>query len=152
MGSRMIALCSKCYFIDEGEGEKNKFSTKGMLKKQNEITWQRFKVALEGTKDVATNLGFRIRDGQDGNAPTTKAWALRVLQKKMGAARWGTHRTNQTKYLVYIDRRENSIGRDNKQFFTYEPPSLDHHGALPLGLWGCPPLVNNIKQARSVFK
>ena len=27
-GSRMIALCSKCYFIDEQDGEKNKFSTK----------------------------------------------------------------------------------------------------------------------------
>ena len=32
-GSRMIALCSKCYFVDEPEGEKKKFSTKGMSKK-----------------------------------------------------------------------------------------------------------------------
>jgi len=37
-GSRMIALCSKCYYIDNGKGEKKKFSTKGMSKKQNEIT------------------------------------------------------------------------------------------------------------------
>ena len=44
-GSRMIALCSKCYFVDEPEGEKNKFSTKGMSKKQNEITWQLWKAA-----------------------------------------------------------------------------------------------------------
>ena len=63
-GSRMIALCSKCYFVDESEGEKKKFSTKGVSKKQNEITWQRFKKALEGSKDIATNRGFRIRDGQ----------------------------------------------------------------------------------------
>jgi len=41
-GSRMIALCSKCYFIDDGKGEKKKFSTKGKSKKQNEITWERF--------------------------------------------------------------------------------------------------------------
>ena len=41
-GSRMIALCSKCCFVDESEGEKKKFSTKGVSKKQNEITWQRF--------------------------------------------------------------------------------------------------------------
>jgi len=61
LGSRMIALCSKCYFIEEVEGEKNKFSTKGMSKKQNEITWQRFKAALEGSKDMATNRGFRMR-------------------------------------------------------------------------------------------
>ena len=45
VGSRMIALCSKCYLVDEPEGEKKKFSTKGMSKKQNEITWQRFKAA-----------------------------------------------------------------------------------------------------------
>ena len=32
----MIALCSKCYFIDD-QGEKKKFSTKGMSKKQNEL-------------------------------------------------------------------------------------------------------------------
>ena len=64
-GSRMIALCSKCYYIDDGEGEKKKkFSTKGMSKKQNEIKWQRFKAALEGSKDMATNRGFRMRDGR----------------------------------------------------------------------------------------
>ena len=63
-GSRMIALCSKCYFVDESEGKKKKFSTKGVSKKQNEITWQRFKKALEGSKDIATNRGFRMRDGQ----------------------------------------------------------------------------------------
>ena len=56
----MIALCSKCYYADEGESEKKKFSTKGMSKKQNEITWQRFKEALEGSKDMATNRGFRM--------------------------------------------------------------------------------------------
>ena len=39
-GSRMIALCSKCYFIDESEGKKKKFSTKGVSKKQNDITFQ----------------------------------------------------------------------------------------------------------------
>jgi len=60
----MIALCSKCYYVDEAENEKNKFSTKGMSKKQNKITWQRFKAALEGSKDMATNRGFRMQGGQ----------------------------------------------------------------------------------------
>ena len=50
--SRMIAHCSKCYYIDESEGKKKKFSTKGVSKKQNEITWQRFEKALEGSKDI----------------------------------------------------------------------------------------------------
>ena len=63
-GSRMIALCLKCYFIEELEGEKKTFSTKGMSKKQNEITWQRFKSALDGGKDMATNRGFRMWDGR----------------------------------------------------------------------------------------
>ena len=61
-GSRMIALCAKCYFVDGEKG--NKFSTKGMSKKQNEISWQRFKKALEGEKDLAKNIGFRMRDGE----------------------------------------------------------------------------------------
>ena len=62
-GERMIALCPKCYYIDD-RGEKKKFSTKGMSKKQNDITWHRFKAALEGNKDMATNRGFRMRDGK----------------------------------------------------------------------------------------
>ena len=56
-GSGMIALCSKCF---SAKGEKNKFSTKGMSKKQNEITWQRFKAALNGNIDRAENRGFRM--------------------------------------------------------------------------------------------
>ena len=60
-GDRMIALCSKCYYIDD-RGEKKKFSTKGMSKKQNNINWHRFKTALEGHHDMATNRGFRMRD------------------------------------------------------------------------------------------
>ena len=62
-GKKMLALCSKCYYAEDSEGKK-KFSTKGVSKKQNEITWQRFKKALEGSKDIATNRGFRMRDGQ----------------------------------------------------------------------------------------
>ena len=60
----MIALCSKCYFIDEGNDEKKKLSTKGMSKKHNKITWERFEAALAGVKDMATNRGFRMREGR----------------------------------------------------------------------------------------
>ena len=63
-GSRMIALYSKCYYIEELEGEKKKFSTKGMSKKQNEVTWQRLKSALDGSKDMAMNIGFRMNNGR----------------------------------------------------------------------------------------
>ena len=62
-GVRMIALCSKCYYIEKSEGDKKKFTRKGMSKKRNEIMWQRFTAALEGSKDMAINRGFRMRDG-----------------------------------------------------------------------------------------
>ena len=64
-GERMIALCSKCYYTEHQieDGVKQKLSTKGMSKRQNEINWQRFKAALGGSKDMATNRGFRMRDG-----------------------------------------------------------------------------------------
>ena len=66
-GERMIALCSKCYYTehltDKNEVKKKKLSSKGMSKRQNEINWHRFKAALDGNKDMATNRGFRMRDG-----------------------------------------------------------------------------------------
>ena len=65
-GERMIALCSKCYYAEHHTDKnevKNKLSSKGMSKRQNEINWNRFKSALEGSKDMATNRGFRMRDG-----------------------------------------------------------------------------------------
>ena len=31
---------------------------------QNEVSWHRFNEALEGSKDMATNRGFWMRDGQ----------------------------------------------------------------------------------------
>jgi len=57
----MIALCSKCYYVDEQDNKKKKFSTKGMSKCQNFITWPRFKAALKGCTDQAENRGFRMR-------------------------------------------------------------------------------------------
>ena len=59
----MIALCSKCYYVDT-EGGKSKFSTKGMNQRQNAIRWERFKAALQGHQDMATNKGFRMREGR----------------------------------------------------------------------------------------
>ena len=56
----MIALCSKCYNVDEQNSEEKNFITKGMSKRQNKITWDRFKAALNGSTDRAENGGFRI--------------------------------------------------------------------------------------------
>ena len=76
----MIALCSKCYYTEDGEAKKKKLSSKGMSKRQNEINWHRFKAALDGNKDMATNRGFRMRDGRYGQRTSTgEAGVERVL-------------------------------------------------------------------------
>ena len=63
-GSHMIALCSKCSYVDKQDSEKKKFTTKGTSKSQNFFTWQHFKAALEGCTDRAENRGFRMRGGR----------------------------------------------------------------------------------------
>lgn len=62
-GTKMLALSSKCYFV-ESEEKKDKFSTKGMSKLQNEITLEKFEKALAGEKDYAKNIGFKIHEGE----------------------------------------------------------------------------------------
>ena len=37
---------------------------KGMSKRLNEASWERYKEALAGAKDMATNGGFRMMDGK----------------------------------------------------------------------------------------
>jgi len=61
-GRRAIALCSKCYFVDGDT--KSKYSSKGMSSRLNNLTWGRYKAALEGSIDRAENRGFRLRNGQ----------------------------------------------------------------------------------------
>ena len=36
---------------------------KGMSKARNENIWKRYELALDGYKDMATNRGFRMKDG-----------------------------------------------------------------------------------------
>ena len=98
-GSRMIALCSKCYFVDEPEGEKNKFSTKGMPKKQNEITWQRFRSPLDGSKDMATSIWFSHEQREDGYVRTAEAGGERLLRQTLGIGRRHSHRTDRVSWL-----------------------------------------------------
>ena len=61
-GTRAIALCSKCYFVENEDSGKAKVSSKGIFKTQNELTWQCYEETLAGIKDMATNRGFRMRD------------------------------------------------------------------------------------------
>ena len=60
----MLALCLKCYFVEEVQGEKHKLSSKSMSKAQNKATWGRLKATLKGSKDMAMNRRFCMRDGR----------------------------------------------------------------------------------------
>ena len=70
-GTRAIALCSKCYFVDDKNSGKSKIFSKGVSQKQNmpppkpnillklkqehnEQIWKRYDMALDGYKDMAT--------------------------------------------------------------------------------------------------
>ena len=61
-GKRMIALTSKCYFADNGEEGRPKFSCKGVSRRQNKMSWERYKNALFGALDKVTNIGFRKKE------------------------------------------------------------------------------------------
>ena len=76
-GKRMIALTSKCYFADNGaskdgdtaepdqsklRGSIQKFSCKGVSRRQNKMSWERYKNALFGALDKVTNIGFRKKE------------------------------------------------------------------------------------------
>ena len=61
-GTRAIALCSKCYYVEDETGGEAKMSSKGVNKRQNELRWERYERALEGSRDMATNRGFRMRN------------------------------------------------------------------------------------------
>ena len=58
-----IALCSKCYHMEDQATGKAKVSCKGVNKRQNEMRRERFERALAGDRDVVVNRGFRMRDG-----------------------------------------------------------------------------------------
>ena len=62
-GKRMITLTSKCYYADGGADPDTeaKISCKGVSKGQNEMTWGRYRNALESSIDRASNKGFRLK-------------------------------------------------------------------------------------------
>ena len=60
IASKMLALTPKCYFAEGKKG--TKYSCKGISKRQNDMTWQRYMQAFQGYQDKATNIGFRVHD------------------------------------------------------------------------------------------
>lgn len=62
-GDGYICLCSKTYFCFSDDNSNNKFSTKGLNKKQNEITKDKFlRVLRDKRNGGGSNTGFRYKD------------------------------------------------------------------------------------------
>ena len=57
------SLRSKCYYVEDETAGQAKVSSKGVNKRQNKLRWERYERALEGSRDMATNRGFRMRNG-----------------------------------------------------------------------------------------
>ena len=85
-GKRMIALTSKCYFADNGEngvGGIPKFSCKGVSRRQNKMSWERYKNALFGALDKVTNIGFRKKENHIVTYEQTKLGLSAYYDKRI---------------------------------------------------------------------
>ena len=81
-GKRMITLTSKCYFADNGDS-KAKFSRKGVSRRQNKMSWERYKNALFGALDKVTNIGFRKNENHIVTYEQTKLGLSAYYDKRV---------------------------------------------------------------------
>ena len=95
-GKRMIALTSKCYFADNGDSKAGaklraggsqesipKFSCKGVNRRQNEMSWERYRNALFGSLDKVTNIGFRKKENHIVTYEQTKLGLSAYYDKRV---------------------------------------------------------------------
>ena len=82
-GKRMIALTSKCYFADNREEGRPKFSCKGVSRRQNKMSWKRYKNALFGALDKVTNIGFRKKENHIVTCEHTKLGLSAYYDKRI---------------------------------------------------------------------
>ena len=106
-GKRMIALTSKCYFADNGDSgagakalrpeqqrswskpsselgaSKAKFSCKGVSRRQNKMSWERYINALFGALDKVTNIGFRKKENHIVTYEQTKLGLSAYYDKRV---------------------------------------------------------------------
>ena len=136
-GTRAITLCSKCYFVEDEKSGKAKKSSKGVSQKQNEHLWRRYEMALAGYKDMATNRGFRMKDGAMYTYEQHKLGLSAYYDnyQTMGRGRSAFFTTARRKatdcgsgYYYYTDKKPD--GAKKKQgfiFFTGRDRSIKKH-------------------------
>ena len=96
-GTRAIALCSKCYYVDGGE--KVKASAKGMNKQQNDITWGRYLNVLksyisktsDSNTDRAHNRGFRMVKGRMMTYVQDNLGLIKCILRQARILKYGIH-------------------------------------------------------------
>ena len=89
-GKRMIALTSKCYFADNGDSGAGasqesipKFSCKGVSRRQNKMSRERYKNALFGALDKVINIGFRKKENHIVTYEQTKLGLSAYYDKRV---------------------------------------------------------------------
>jgi hypothetical protein len=79
-GTGIIALSSKMYYAF---GETDKMSSKGLNKKQNDLTKERYLAALHGdSAQVFKNRGFRVKDNKMTTYSMNK-YGMRIFNDKL---------------------------------------------------------------------
>ena len=69
---------------------------------------------------MATNRGFRMRDGQMVTYEQQKLGLSAYYDKRWVLPLRDTHRTNRISHLVHVSRRKSSVRRNKQQLFAHE--------------------------------
>ena len=118
-GSRAIALCNKCYYVDDVTLQKPIASAKGISSNPNDIKhWLRYVSTFQSRIDFAQNKGFRMVDGCMKTYLQEKLGISAYYKRISSAARWQLHRT-------HILTGE-SISRQRVSVSTTSPPLRTH--------------------------
>ena len=88
----MISLTSKCYYAED-EKSRAKFSCKGVSKKQNPMSRERYLEALNGSLDKAQNTGFRLLGSGIVTYTQSKSGLSAYYDKRVVALRRNSYRT-----------------------------------------------------------
>ena len=90
-GTRAIALCSKCYFVEDEKSGKAKMSSKGVSQRQNKLQWSRYEQPLDGVQGHGHKQGLQDEGRGDVHLQTAQAWSERLLRQALGVGRRHPH-------------------------------------------------------------
>ena len=86
-----IALCSKCFYMEDKATGQAKVSSKGVNKRQNEMRGARFERGPRGQSRHGDKPGLPHAQRRHVHVRAAQARPERVLRQAMGVARWHPH-------------------------------------------------------------